>query len=320
MSKKEVLILGAAGFIGTNLSIYFLQKGYNVLGVDNFYLGKSKNVYLTKKKYYKNFKFKKVDVLYDSQLKKIPKKKYTYIINLIANSDISRSSKDSFLDINLNMIASAKILNYFKKNKQSLFFFASTSAIYGNQSINVNEKTTLQDPVSHYGSTKLGCEKYIRSFYEYHKLKHVIFRFPNVVGPHLTHGVIYDFIKKLKKNNYKSLKVLGNGSQKKNYLHVNDLSEAIFLALKKGTNSIEYYNVSNNGSTSVKKIVKNFKKILTKDFNVKYGKSKIGWIGDVNKFSYNSKKIYKIGWKPKIKTSDKAIIETLNWYNKNDLM
>lgn len=320
MSKKDIIVFGAAGFIGTNLCFNLLNKGFRVLGVDNFHLGSKKNVNLLKKKYPKKFNFTKINVQYKKGLNKIKKKNYRYIINLIANSDISQSQKNSFLDINLNLITCVNILEYFKKNKKSLFFFASTSAIYGNNSINVNEKTKLQNPISHYGSTKLACEKYIRSFYEYHKLKHIIFRFPNVVGPYLSHGVIFDFIKKLKKNNYKKLDILGNGSQKKNYMHVDDLSEAIFVALKKGTNSIEYYNVGNNGSTNVKKIVSLFKKTLGINFKEFYEKKNIGWVGDVNKFSYNSKKITKLGWKLKFNSSDKAINETLKWYLDNDLM
>lgn len=320
MSKKDVIVFGAAGFIGTNLCLNLLNKGFRVLGIDNFHLGSKKNVNLLKKKYPKKFNFLKINVQYKKGLNKIKKKNYRYIINLIANSDISQSQKNSFLDINLNLITSVNILEYFKKNKKSLFFFASTSAIYGNNSVNVNEKTKLQNPISHYGSTKLACEKYIRSFYEYHKIKHIIFRFPNVVGPYLTHGVIFDFIKKLKENNYRKLDILGNGSQKKNYMHVDDLSEAIFVALKKGTNSIEYYNVGNKGSTNVKKIVSLFKKTLGINFKEFYEKKNIGWVGDVNKFSYNSKKITKLGWKPKLNSSDKAINETLKWYLDNDLM
>ena len=321
MSKKtKILILGAAGFIGINLCRFYLKKKFTVHGVDNFYLGKKKNILLLKKEFKKQFIFKRINLRFLKNLKSLKKNNYKYIINLVANSDISKSEKDTFIDLNLNLITMINVLEYFKQSKKTNFFFASTAAIYGNEAENVSEHTLKHDPISHYGTTKLACEKFIRSFYEYHKLNHVIFRFPNVVGPYLTHGVIYDFIKKLKKTNYSILKVLGNGTQKKNYIYVDDLCNAIYLAMDKNLKGINIYNVSTNGNTSVKEIVDCFKKKLKKNFTVLYGKTSIGWIGDVNKFSYKTNKIKKIGWKPKIKSSTQAVIETINWYLKNDIM
>jgi UDP-glucose 4-epimerase len=314
--KKEILILGAAGFIGINLCKFYLKKNYKVMGVDNFYLGKKKNIDELIKEYKKQFCFKKINLIFSKNLKKIPKKKFFQIINLVANSDISRSSSDSFLDINLNLITTVNILDYFKTYKKTKFFFSSTSAIYGKNAINVHEKTTKLNPVSLYGSTKLACEKFIGSFFEYHKLNHVIFRFPNVIGPHLTHGIIFDFLKKLNKTNFKTLKILGNGSQRKNYIYIDDLCEAIYLAMKKKIRRIETYNVMTNGSTSVKEIVNILKKKTKKNFKTLYGKNNVGWVGDVNKYSYKTNKIKQIGWKPKIKNSTEAVKKTIDLYIK----
>jgi UDP-glucose 4-epimerase len=310
--RKKILILGAAGFIGSNLSLFFLKKKYQVYGIDNFHLGRKSTIISIKNKYKKNFFFKKIDISNKLEIKKIPKKNYNFIINLIANSDISKSEKNSFIDLNLNLKTLVNVLDFFKKYKKTIFFFASTSAIYGNHSKNVNENTDKLEPISHYGASKLACEKYIRSFYEYHKLKHVIFRFPNVIGPYLTHGVIFDFLQKLKKSNYKVLNVLGDGTQSKNYIYVDDLCKAIYLALKKHNQNINIYNISTSKLTSVRKIVYLIKKIYNIKFKTNYQKKKIGWVGDVNSFTYKSNKIKKIGWQPQIKDSDQAIIKTLN--------
>ena len=137
-----------------------------------------------------------------------------------------------------------------------------------------------------------------------------VFRFPNVIGPNLTHGVIYDFIRKLDKNK-EFLEILGDGRQTKPYIYVGDLVEAIIYFMKVMKPGVEVYNVGVLGTTSVRKIADIICEELELE-NVKYeftgGES--GWKGDVPRFRYCLDKIHKTGWRAQY-TSDEAVRKTV---------
>jgi len=131
-----------------------------------------------------------------------------------------------------------------------------------------------------------------------------IIRFPNVVGERATHGVIYDFIKKLK-NNPKELEILGDGSQKKPYLYVKDLVEAMFFVYQKTKDRLNCYNVGVEDQTTVSEIGKIVcEEMELRNVKLKYTGGNIGWKGDVPQFKYNLNKIYQLGWKAKYSSTE----------------
>ena len=135
-----------------------------------------------------------------------------------------------------------------------------------------------------------------------HKIDYLITRFPNVVGKPFTHGVIFDLVNKLKKN--KILKVLGNGSQQKPYVHVSELIESIiYLMMKKTTNHLYLLGPNDNG-INVKKIVQLIKKLFNSKKKTTYQKNTFGWVGDVPRYSYNVQRINKEGFKFKNSSYD----------------
>lgn len=139
----------------------------------------------------------------------------------------------------------------------------------------------------------------------------VIFRFPNVIGPRLTHGVIFDFIKKLQKNPHE-LEILGNGTQCKPYIYVHDLVEAIVLLTKEFNPGEIVYNLSvNSEGTTVTRIAEIVVEELGLE-NVKfaYTGGNRGWKGDVPRFKYDISKVLSTGWTPK-HTSDEAVSQTV---------
>ena len=219
IKKKSVILLtGCAGFIGSNLTNYLVKNKKFVVGLDNFKLGNIKN--LSDVINDKNFIFKKIDIskffLLEKYIKKLSKKfKIETIWHLAANSDIKDGFKDPDNDYKNTFLTTYNLIKISKKYKVKNFIFASSSAIYGDlRNQKLSEESGPLLPISTYGAMKLASEGIISAAKESFLKKIYIFRFPNVVGRPSTHGVIHDFILRLKKNP-KTLKVLGNGKQKK---------------------------------------------------------------------------------------------------------
>ena len=137
--------------------------------------------------------------------------------------------------------------------------------------------------------------------------KALIFRFPNVVGRPLTHGVIFDFLKKIKQDPRK-LNVLGNGKQKKIYMHVSDLLDAMLFIERKTRNGIHIFNIGpKDKGILVKDIAKKIAIRFGKNTKINYEKKKQGWVGDIPSFHYNISKLLKLGFNKKILNSNQAI-------------
>lgn len=306
---KRIMVIGGAGFIGSHLCDALLEKGYFVLCIDNLMRGKLSNInHLTDNN---NFSFVKADAgNIDLMSYLMNMHKIEHVYHLAANSDIQASTKDPQIEYNNTMKTTWSILSAMKINNIKNLFFASTSAVYGQQcDIALSEDTTLLQPISYYGAAKMASEAFIHAFTNMNDMNVLIFRFPNVIGPRLTHGVIFDFIERLKEDP-SHLDVLGNGTQSKPYMHVFDLIKGILL-LSESTKGVEIYNIGVNSETNVKRIAE----IVINEMGltgipINYGIDNIGWKGDVPRFTYNLKKIHKTGWLPKM-TSDEAIISTI---------
>jgi len=183
--------------------------------------------------------------------------------------------------------------------------FASSSAVYGNRpGINLGEDQGPILPVSYYGASKAASEAMISAYCHMNNMKSWILRFSNVVGERLTHGVVYDFIKKLQ-HNPRQLYILGDGKQTKPYLYIDDLLKAIFLVWHRTNQNVNYYNIGVETCTSVKRIAD----IICDEMGLSgvkyvYTGSKEGWPGDVASFKYDLSKICKLGWYPRFNSDD----------------
>ena len=310
MRKSAILITGCAGFIGSNLTKYFLKQKKIIIGVDNLKLGKFKNIKNLLNN--RNFNFKKLDL---SKLKDLDtflnrtlkKNKVDTIWHLAANSDIKDGFKDPDNDFKNTFLTTYNLIKLAKKYKMKNFVFASSSAIYGNlNDIKLSEDTGPLLPISTYGAMKLASEGIISAAKESFLKKIYIFRFPNVVGYPSTHGVIHDFINKLKKNPHK-LNVLGNGKQKKIYMHVDDLIHSMDYVVKNSNKNISLFNLGprDNGVT-VKFISKEVTRYFNKNKKIIFQKKSKGWVGDVPIFRYSTKKFKKFF--PSFKSSSKSAI------------
>ena len=322
--KKLFIITGVSGLVGSTLLSKMLSKNDSiVIGIDNLKLGKLKFIkkFLNKK----NFYFLKLNLdksINNSKIKQILKNcRLEEMWLLAANSDIQAGINNPNIDYRDTFLSTFNILNFVKPylNINSKIIFSSSSAIYGDLGKNMHEKSAPFMPESNYGAMKLASEGFISSYSFSNKIKSFIFRFPNVVGTNLTHGVIYDLSRKILSNK-KYLKVLGNGEQCKPYSHVDEIVHCMmYVAKMKSSKLVNFYNIGTNDK-GVK--VKNIVKFLVKKFNYKkkilFEKNIRGWKGDIPFYSYSTKKINKMGYKFKL-SSILALKKTIKNISKKTL-
>ena len=302
----NILVAGGAGFIGSHLCDALLSKNNTVIVADKLIMG-SKNIeHLSQNT---NFKFYEMELANQDNVDKLfGDNKIDIVYHMAANSDISKSANDTSIDFNDTLLTTRVLLESMRKNNVKNIFFASTSAVYGEMpDIVLNEETGGLKPVSYYGGAKLASEALISSYVSMCDMNAVIFRFPNVIGPRLTHGVVYDFVKKLR-NNPKELEILGNGTQCKPYIYVTDLVNAIVKLTEQFEPGVEIFNISVlSEGTSVTHIAEIVVDVLgLSDVEFKYTGGDRGWKGDVPRFKYDISKVLATGWKPEY-TSDEAV-------------
>lgn len=314
----KVLIAGGAGFIGSHLCDRLLALGHDIVVADKLIFGDTDIRHLLDDTSLGNkFKFYNVELTEQENVDNLfADNKIDAVFHLAANSDIQKGGKDPSIDFNNTLLTTKAILEGMRKTAVKKLFFASTSAVYGEMiDVKLSETTGGIMPVSYYGGAKLASEAIISSYVSMNDMCAVIFRFPNVIGPRLTHGVVFDFIQKLRKNPHK-LEILGDGTQCKPYIYVLDLVEAI-VKLTEGFNDKavlgeEVYNISVNGhGTTVTQIARIVVDVLgLSDVKFTYTGGDRGWKGDVPRFQYDISKILATGWYPK-HTSDEAVRQTV---------
>ena len=313
---KKILVTGGAGFIGTNLIERLLLDGNEVYSVDNFTIGTRENADLFKGN--NNYHFVELDIDNTEEfLAEFRDIKLDTIYHLAANSDIQKGGQDPYVDYKNTFSTTRSVLELMRQNKISNLFFASTSAVYGDkQGELISEEMGDLRPISYYGGAKFASESYISAYTFMNDLNVMVFRFPNVIGPHLTHGVIHDFVRKLR-NNPLELEILGDGNQTKPYIYVEDLVDAIIKMTLQIPAGMTVYNVGVDSATSVTRLADIVCDVLGYE-GVKYNYTggTVGWKGDVPKFQYNLSKIHEAGWVAKY-TSDEAVRKTCEWAKEN---
>lgn len=309
----KTMVVGGAGFIGSHLCDALLANGHKVVCVDNFSLGTKENI----RHLHENDKFTlyETDAADKNALDKVfDMTKPEIVYHLAANSDIQASAVNPDVEYRNTYTTTYNVLYCMRKYGIKKLFFASTSAVYGDKrDVILDENTPNLSPISYYGAAKLGSEALISAFTYMNDLCSLIFRFPNVIGPRLTHGVLFDFIRKLQKDG-SHLEILGDGRQTKPYIYVTDLINAIIrftLADDVKRTGVSLYNLGVDGETSVTHIAD----MLCEEMGLNavqyhYTGGEGGWKGDVPRFRYCIDKIHKEGWKAEY-TSDEAVRKTI---------
>lgn len=308
----KTLVIGGAGFIGSHLCEALLKTGDEVHCVDDFSLGTKEN--LSALQGDSLFHLYEADAsIYEELLSVFQQVKPEQVFHLAANSDIQTSAMNPDVEYKNTYTTTFQVLSCMRETGVKKLFFASTSAVYGDKrDMILTEDTPNLAPISYYGAAKLGSEALISAFSFMNDFSTMVFRFPNVIGPYLTHGVIFDFIHRLK-DNPKELRILGDGRQTKPYIFVADLVEAI-LQFREAPQGVSIYNLGVESATSVTHIAE----IIVEEMGLKavkfsYTGGEGGWKGDVPRFQYDLTKIHQAGWRAK-HTSDEAVRRTVREY------
>ena len=308
----KVLVTGGAGFIGSHFCDHLLALNAHVCALDDLSLGREEN--LAHLRDNPSFVFHRANLLDAPALNALfERERFDLVVHLAANSDISRSHEMPEVDLNNTFLTTYRVLDAMRRHGPTQVIFASTSAIYGDADVALREDHGPLFPVSHYGAAKLAGEAFLSSFAENYGIRSWIVRFPNVVGGRATHGVIYDFIQRLRQNP-KQLEVLGDGNQEKPYMHVTDLVGAIWFVHEHAGERTNVFNVSVPTRTTVREIAERVVGTMGLSASIVYAGGDRGWVGDVPRFQYDTTRIRELGWRANMESSaavQRAIEENL---------
>jgi UDP-glucose 4-epimerase len=301
----KCLVTGGAGFIGSHLVDRLLEKGNDVRVFDNLSSGRKDFLASAMKK--KGFEFVEADLL-DIEKVTASMKGIDMVFHIAANPDIRYGTTQTDVDLNQGTIATYNVLEAMRRCGVKKIAFSSSSTIYGEATkIPVPEDYGPVMPISLYGASKLAAEGLITSFCGTFEMQAWIFRFANIIGSRGTHGVIIDFINKLEKNP-KELEVLGDGTQSKSYLLVEECVDGIMFALENSKEKVNIFNLGCEDWVTVARIAEIVVGELgLKGVELKYTGGKRGWMGDVPKIMLAPAKLGKLGWKAK-HSSDEAVV------------
>ncbi|HDI74415.1 MAG TPA: NAD-dependent epimerase/dehydratase family protein [Thermoprotei archaeon] len=305
----RVVVTGGAGFIGSWLVDKLIQEGNEVIVVDNLSSGKLDNL----KAHLNSPRLK----LIKADLKKIRDwgfmKEARVVFHLAANPEVRVSTINPRIHFEENVLATFNVLEATRLHDVPFFVFTSSSTVYGDaKTIPTPEDYHPLEPISVYGASKLTCENFIVTYSKLYGIKGLILRLANIVGGRSTHGVIWDFIHKLKRDPHR-LEILGDGTQRKSYLHVSDCVEAMLFLLRKVENTIKDYEIFNVGNEDWVRVVE-IADIVVKVMGLKdveyFFKPATpdgrGWKGDVKLMLLDISKAKSLGWRPRL-TSREAV-------------
>ena len=236
------IVTGGAGFIGSHLVDYIMGRGDEVIVIDNLSSGDIKNV----EKWMDNprFSFHKLD-LADSDSIIDLFRGVDVVFHYAANSEVRIGSQRPEAIWRNNVLATYNVLEASRIHKVKCIIFASSSTVYGDQVNIPTPEGSKLEPISIYGASKLAGEALISGYAHTFKIRALILRYANIIGSRLRHGVIYDFILKLRKNPER-LEILGDGTQRKSYLHIRDAVEAtmhVYNRFMGGSELVDVYNI-----------------------------------------------------------------------------
>ncbi len=282
-----ILITGGAGFIGSHVVDRLVELD-KVVVLDNLSSGRRDFVN-------ERAELHVVDLAEDPIVNFL--RDADEVWHLAANPDVRIGAEKPEEIYRNNVLATYRLLEAMRKAGVRRIIFTSTSTVYGEAKQIPTPEEYPAHPISVYGASKLACEALIESYCHTFDFQAYIYRFANVIGKRSTHGVIYDFIKKLRKNP-KELEILGNGEQNKSYIYIDDCVSAMFSGLK-AEEKVNIFNIGSEDQIKVKRIAEIVSEEMGLNPRFRFTGGERGWKGDVPVMLLSVEKLKSLGWRPR---------------------
>ena len=298
-----ILVTGGAGFIGSHKVDRLVGEGFRVRVVDNLSSGRRENIR-------RHLDSGSVELivgdLKDPGVALKAVEGVATVFHFAANPEVRVSTTNPEVHFNENIVATFNLLEAMRRRGVGEIVFASSSSVYGEpEEIPVGEDAPVR-PVSVYGASKASCESLIHAYAKLYGFKAVALRYANVAGPRLRHGVIWDFIVKLRGNPLE-LEILGDGEQVRSYIYIGDAVEATMTAWRKTSSYFEVYNVASEDWVTVNELADivieamGLRNVEKKYKPVLHG---VGWLGDVKRIALRIDKMKRLGFKPSMNSRE----------------
>ncbi|MBA4541799.1 MULTISPECIES: SDR family oxidoreductase [Thermoactinomyces] len=300
----KVLVTGGAGFIGSHIVDQLVEKGDQVVIVDNISSGRKENIN-------EKARFYQIDITDSDLLNVFERERPEAVIHQAAQIHVHTSVKEPMFDATVNILGTINLLEACRKTGVKKVVYASSAAIYGNpEYLPIDEKHPVA-PLSGYGVSKYTPEHYFAIYRQLYGLNYTILRYANVYGlrqdPRGEGGVISILVDKYLRR--ESFTVFGDGEQTRDYIYVGDVARANIMALSQGDG--EVFNVGTGVSTSLNEVVKRFNEIAGYENKVEYGPEREG---DIKHSYFNNGKIRRVlGWQPEV-TLEEGLRKTYEYY------
>jgi UDP-glucose 4-epimerase len=294
---ERAFVTGGAGFIGSHVVDRLTRNGADVTIYDNFSTGREEFI----RHHFENPRVRivRADVFDDERLKK-EMTACDFVFHLQANADVRGGIQFTRVDLEQNTIATWNVLEAMRANEIGRIAFASSATVYGEPDVFPTPESYAPLQTSLYGASKLAGEAIIQAYSEYFGITCYIFRFVSWIGQRYTHGVIFDFVKKLQANQ-EMLEILGDGKQRKSYLDVIDGVNGIFYAVQHAKERKNLFNLGHDKFMSVLDLAD----IVIEELGLKHVRYRTtggerGWLGDSPFVHLDTAKLKALGWQPQV--------------------
>ena len=306
LKNKKVLVFGGAGFIGSHLCEQLIQKGASVTVFDNLQTGRTSN--LAKILKHPRFRFIEAEVRDRKKVNQtVPG--HDVIFHFCDDSDIRSAAEHPDSYVEQNIMGLFYVLEAMRKNGIRTILFPSSTTVFGElANPPASESHGPMMPLNLYGGAKLAAEGLISGWAHTYDFQAVVFRFVGIIGGRMDHGVVHDFVRKLQKDP-SQLQILGDGSQKRSFVLVDDCVEAMLLAMAKTRKNYSLVHIGNVDDISIKNTAGVITDVMKlKGVKFSYTGGKVGWKGDVTSNFIRTETLTALGWKPR-HSSREAVYE-----------